>query len=252
MIAAADTARLESATAEEVLAWGIQSFGDRLAISTSFQREGMVILDMAVRLQPGVRVFTLDTGRLPQQSFDLMAEVYRRYGIRVEAVFPDPHEVEAMVGRHGPNLFYDSVAKRRLCCEIRKVRPLSRKLRTLDAWVTGIRRGQNESRAAVRKVEIDEAHGGIFKLNPLADWSAEEVEAYTRAHDLPQHPLYAQGYASIGCDPCTRAVQPGESPRAGRWWWETGAAKECGIHFSPQGKVQGDLDVLLEEILSVT
>lgn len=251
MIATADRAQLEHASAQDVLAWGIETFGDRLAICTSFQAEGMVILDMAARLNPAVRVFTLDTGRLPQQTYDLMAEVRRRYGVHVEVGVPDSRELEAMVSRYGPNLFYDSVPQRMLCCEIRKVRPLDRKLKTLSAWVTGIRRGQSETRAEVQKVEIDKEHGGITKLNPLADWTAEQVEAYTREHDVPRHALYAQGYTSIGCAPCTRAVQPGEDSRAGRWFWESEEArKECGIHFSAQGKAQRDVDILLEEIIS--
>jgi phosphoadenosine phosphosulfate reductase len=250
VIATAELSRLENATATDVLAWGIETFGDRLAVCTSFQAEGMVILDMAVRLNPAVRVFTIDTGRLPQQTYDLMTEVRQRYGVRVEVVFPDFRELEAMVGRHGPNLFYEGVPRRMLCCEIRKVRPLDRKLRTLSAWVTGIRKGHSESRAGVRKVEVDAAHGGILKLNPLADWTAGQVEAYTREHQVPRHKLYSQGYTSIGCEPCTRATQPGEDLRAGRWWWETDARKECGIHFSAQGKVQREVDVLLEDILS--
>jgi thioredoxin-dependent adenylylsulfate APS reductase len=228
----------------------MDAFGERLAICTSFQAEGMVILDMAARLNPAVRAFTLDTGRLPRETYELMTEVRRHYGIGIEVVFPESHELEAMVGHHGPNLFYESVPKRMLCCELRKVRPLDRKLRTLSAWVTGIRRGQNDARAEVLKVEIDQGHGGLTKLNPLADWTAEQVEAYTREYDVPRHRLYSQGYTSIGCDPCTRAIQPGEDPRAGRWWWESDARKECGIHFSPRGKAQRDVDILLEEIIS--
>ena len=243
---------LEASTAEQVLAWGLQSFGDRLALSTSFQAEGMAILDMAVRLQPKLRVFTIDTGRLPQETYDLMAEVSRRYGVRVEIVLPDSREVEAMASRHGPNLFYEAVPLRMLCCEIRKVRPLDRKLRTLDAWVTGLRRSQNDSRAQIRKVETDSAHGGIVKINPLADWSSAQVEEYLQRRQVPRHALYAQGYTSIGCAPCTRATKPGEDRRAGRWWWEQDAKKECGIHFSAQGKVQRDVDILLEEILGNT
>lgn len=249
MIATAEIEKLETASAEEVLLWGLETFGDRLAISTSFQAEGMVLIDMAARLSPRVRIFTIDTGRLPQATYDLMAEVRRRYGVSVEAVLPDSREVEAMVGRHGPNLFYESVANRMLCCEIRKVRPLDRKLRTLDAWVTGLRRGQNDTRGQVRKVETDAAHGGICKLSPLADWTAEQVAAYTRDHDVPRHALYSQGYTSIGCEPCTRATRPGEYPRAGRWWWESDARKECGIHFTPDGRARREVDVLLEEIL---
>jgi thioredoxin-dependent adenylylsulfate APS reductase len=242
---------LETSTAQDVLAWGLEAFGDRLAVCTSFQAEGMAILHMAHRLYPGVRVFTIDTGRLPQATYDLMAEVRRRYGLQVEVVLPDSREVEAMVTRHGPNLFYDSVPQRLLCCEIRKVRPLDRKLRTLDAWVTGLRRSQSETRASICKVETDEAHGSIVKLNPLADWTAEQVETYLRDHDVPRHALYAEGYTSIGCAPCTRAPLPGEGPRAGRWWWETETAKECGIHFTEEGRVARTADVLLEEILRV-
>ena len=242
---------LETSTAEQVLSWGLETFGDNLAVCTSFQDEGMAILDMAARLHPGVRVFTIDTGRLPQQTYDLMAEVHRRYGLRVEIILPDSREVETMASRHGPNLFYDGVPQRMLCCEIRKVRPLDRKLRTLQAWVTGLRRSQNDTRATVRKADVDRAHGSIVKLNPLADWTPEQVDSYLRQHDVPRHALYAAGYTSIGCAPCTRAPLPGEGPRAGRWWWETDAQKECGIHFSADGKVSRTVDILLEEILSV-
>ena len=241
---------LEAAAAEQVLTWGFETFGDRLAVCTSFQAEGMAILDMAARLAPRLRVFTIDTGRLPQETYDLMAEVNRRYGLRIEIVLPDSREVEALTSRHGPNLFYDGVPQRMACCEIRKVRPLDRKLRTLEAWITGLRRSHNDTRAKVRKVEIDRTHGGIVKLNPLADWTTAQVEEYLTQHQVPRHALYAQGYTSIGCDPCTRPTKPGEDPRAGRWWWETDAKKECGIHFSAQGKVQRDVDILLEEILA--
>ncbi len=249
MIATADFAHLENATAQDILAWGMESFGDGLGVCTSLQAEGMAVLDMAARLNPRVRVFTIDTGRLPQETHDLIAEVHRRYGVRLEVVLPDSHEVEPMVALYGPNLFHDSVAKRMLCCEVRKVRPLARKLRSLDAWVTGLRRGQSASRAEVRRVEIDAAHGGIVKLNPLADWTAEQVEAYTRQHDVPRHALYAQGYTSIGCAPCSRAIHAGEDSRVGRWWWESDARKECGIHFSADGKAEREVDVLLKEIL---
>jgi len=151
-----------------------------------------------------------------------------------------------MVSLHGPNLFRREVAFRNLCCEIRKVRPLERKLRQFKAWVAGLRRSQNESRAAVRKIEQIE---GKLKLSPLADWTTEQVRDYIQRNNVPMHPLYAAGYRSIGCAPCTRAVQPGEDERAGRWWWEQDAAKECGIHFSPEGKAERQLDVLLSEIL---
>ena len=238
--------RLEQSSAQELLKWAVSEFGSSLAIATAFQLEGMVIVDLAARISPHVRVLTLDTGRLPEETYRMIETVRDRYGIAVETVAPDSGEVEAMVTRHGPNLFYREVALRNLCCQIRKVRPLERALSGLSAWVTGLRRDQNDSRVDVRKVE---EINGKFKLNPLADWTSAQVSDYIRQNDVPVHPLYATGYTSIGCAPCTRAVQPGEDARAGRWWWEQDAAKECGIHFSPEGKAERKLDVLLSEIL---
>lgn len=198
---------------------------------------------MAARVSPDIRVFTLDTGRLPEETHRMIETVRGRYGISVEIVCPDPAEVESMVGQHGPNLFYREVAMRMLCCQVRKVRPLERKLATFDAWITGLRRGQTESRAEVQPVE-DSGHP--LKLNPLADWTDDEVDAYIREHAVPLHPLYSCGYSSIGCRPCTRAGQG----RSGRWWWEQDADKECGLHFSPDGKAERKVDVLLKEVLA--
>jgi thioredoxin-dependent adenylylsulfate APS reductase len=226
--------QLESYPADQLLAWAMREYGTGFAISTSFQKEGMVLVDMASRVSPDVRVFTLDTGRLPQETHEMIDEVRRRYGIRVEVVAPETREVEELVAIHGTNLFYKSVDLRTLCCNVRKVRPLARKLEGLKAWATGLRRSQGESRANVRRVELAD---GRVKLSPLADWSREQVEEYTRLHGVPEHPLYERGYTSIGCAPCTRAVEAGEGERAGRWWWELDANKECGIHFSPDGKV---------------
>jgi thioredoxin-dependent adenylylsulfate APS reductase len=240
---------LESASALEVLEWAIGRFGRRLAIATSFQAGGMVILDMASRISSGIRVFTLDTGRLPAETYRMIDTVRERYGIQVEIVQPDAAEVESMVSRHGQDLFYREVPLRMLCCHIRKVRPLERKLAELDAWVTGLRREQSESRAEVDKVQTV---GGRVKISPLADWSRAQVEEYIRLHDVPMHPLYAAGYTSIGCAPCTRAVTPGERERAGRWWWELEAQEECGIHFTADGKAERTVDVLVSEILSAT
>ena len=199
----------------------------------------MVILDLASRISASVRVFTLDTGRLPDETYRMMESVRQRYGIPVEIVFPERDEVEHMVAFHGPNLFYSSVQARQRCCDVRKVRPLDRKLETLKAWATGLRRDQSDTRAAIPKVDRDPA--GRIKICPLADWSADGVEAYLARHDVPVHPLYARGYTSIGCAPCTRAVQPGESERAGRWWWEQDVKKECGIHFASDGSVARDI-----------
>lgn len=224
--------RFERASAEELLAWGLRSFHPRIAISAGGGVDGMALIDMAWRIEPAVRVFTLDTGRLPAETYSLFEEVRERYGIEVEFEFPDRLQVERLLRAHGPNLMYRNVELRLACCEARKVEPLKRKLATLDAWVTGLRREQWRSRRNVAKVEVDLEHGGIVKLNPLADWSLERVWAYVREHEVPYHELFDHGYTSIGCAPCTRAVLPGEHERAGRWWWEREADKECGIHCS--------------------
>ncbi len=225
----------ERMSAREVLAWALETYGSGFAIATSFQKEGMVIIDMACRIRPDVRVFTLDTGRLPEESYAAAEAVSRRYGIEVEMVHPDPAEVEAMIAEHGTDLFYREPRLRTLCCEVRKVRPLGRKLQTLDAWAAGLRREQSLSRAGVPKVETGQAP---VKICPLADWTAAQVEDYIREHGVPVHPLYARGYTSIGCAPCTRPVREGESERAGRWWWEQDTEKECGIHITTDGRVR--------------
>ncbi|HEX9943233.1 MAG TPA: phosphoadenylyl-sulfate reductase [Thermoanaerobaculia bacterium] len=235
------------ATPQEVIAWALDRWGSQVAICTSFQAEGMAILDMAWRLDPGVRLFTVDTGRLPQETYDVMEEVRKRYGIEVEVYFPDARQVESMVRRFGPNLFQRSVQARLLCCNVRKVEPIRGVLEGLDAWITGLRRDQWASRANIRKIEIDHDHGGLAKINPLADWTLEEVKEYNRAHDVPEHPLYAKGFTSIGCAPCTRATAAGEDPRAGRWWWEKNAPKECGIHCPIEtGAFEHELEALLQ------
>ena len=227
----------ESAGASEILAWAIGAYGESFAIATSFQREGMVIVDLASRISCNVRVFTIDTGRLPPETYQMMEIVRQRYGISVEVVFPERQDVEQMVTLHGPNLFYSSVPSRERCCEVRKVRPLERKLATLKAWASGLRREQSSTRSNIPKVE---KQGERIKLNPLADWTSAQVEEYIRKNDVPMHPLYARGYASIGCAPCTRAVEAGEDERAGRWWWEQDTKKECGIHFGADGTVRRD------------
>ena len=207
----------------------------------------MVIVDMAARINPQVRVITLDTGRLPAETYEMMETMHERYGIRVEAIAPRKDEVEAMTRLHGPNLFYRDDALRKLCCEIRKVRPMDALLQGLKAWAVGLRRSQSESREAVEEKELIE---GRYKLSPLALWTREMVEEYTRANGVPLHPLYARGYTSIGCAPCTRAIEAGEDERAGRWWWELDSAKECGLHVAPDGRIRRALDVMLEEVLT--
>ncbi len=216
--------------AADLLRWAIQTFEERFGIAASFQKGGMVLLDLAWHTGLPFRVFTLDTGRLPAQTHSMIETVRRRYGITVEVVMPDPAEVSSMAAEHGLDLFRDSAELRQLCCNVRKVRPFERKLREFDAWATGLRRRQGRTRATVPKVAED---AGRLKLAPIADWSPQQVEDYTIEHDVPVHPLYAQGYTSIGCAPCTRAISEGEDERAGRWWWEENTKKECGIHFAP-------------------
>lgn len=235
-----DAGAFEDLGPEEILTWAIKNFHPSLSLSCSFGApEGLVLLDMMHRLEPTSRVFTLDTGRVPQATFDLMDRVRDRYGKRIEVVFPRSEAVEEMVGDHGLNLFYESIEKRQLCCRIRKVEPLRRYLSGVDAWVSGLRREQNVTRTDTRKVEIDLTHGGIVKLNPLADWSAEDVWHYVRENGVPTNRLHREGYPSVGCDPCSRAIEAGEDPRAGRWWWENPETRECGIHVGEESGGSG-------------
>ena len=200
----------------DLLEWAIDRFGGRLAISTAFQEGDVALIDMAYKIDPDVRVFSMDTGRLPQETFDLIEQLRDRYeGLRLELISPDAGQVQRLVDRHGPNLFFKSVENRLLCCNVRKVQPLTRALADLDAWVTGLRRDQWASRSDIRKIEIDHDHGAIVKLNPLAEWQEDEVWDYLRENEVPTHPLYEQGYTSIGCAPCTKPVAAGPA-RAGR------------------------------------
>ncbi len=224
----------EGSSPREVLEWASRNLGSGVALATSFQVQGMALLDMLVRTDPRARIFTLDTGRLPSQTYELMDRVRERYGVNVEVLFPDKTEVEEMVASRGVNLFYRSVENRRLCCQVRKTNPLNGFLRTLDAWISSIRADQTEQRAGARKFEIDYLHGRMLKINPILDWTMERAWDYVRENDVPYNELHDMGYPSIGCAPCTRAVGEGEDPRAGRWWWERDSDKECGIHFSHQ------------------
>lgn len=237
-----DDAAVEPLDARSVLGLALEAIGpDRLALASSFGAEDMVILDLLAGLTDRPRVFTLDTGRLPQETYDLMDAARRRYGVQVEVVFPDRVAVESMVRERGLNLFYDSLEARRACCAVRKVEPLGRALAGLGGWITGIRRDQIVTRVATPKVALDEGHGGIWKVAPLADWSEERVWTYIRSGNVPYNALHDQGYRSIGCAPCTRAVADGEDPRAGRWWWERPDERECGIHFDPiSGQMRRD------------
>jgi len=231
----------ESERPESILRWAFEQFGsEQFALVSSFQAEAMVLIDMATRIQPDVRIMTIDTGRLPETTQELIDRVRDRYGVRVEILYPETRLVEAMTTQHGVNLFYREADLRKLCCHVRKVLPLGRALQSVAAWGTGLRRSQATTRANTPKVSLDENNGGIVKVCPLADWSWDDVWQYIRTHNVPHHLLYDQGYASIGCAPCTRPTQEGEDARSGRWWWEEATThKECGLHLAG---VKGSID----------
>ncbi len=230
--------QLASREPQEMIFESLQRLSHRLLFCTSFQAEGMVILDMAWRAwqegAPRPRVMTLDTGRLPEATYDLIERVRRRYGFEIEMHAPEPQAVTALLALHGPNLFRHSPELRRACCRVRKVEPLRRALATADAWVVGLRRGQGGARHDLPSVALDPQGRGLLKLSPLVSWAWDDVWTYLRANEVPYHRFYDRGYTSIGCAPCTRPVRPWEELRAGRWWWESAATgRECGLHFSP-------------------
>ena len=197
--------------------------------ASSLAAEDMVLTDLILRAKLPIRIFTLETGRLHKETLGMLDRIHEVYGYNVEAYRPDAAAVDAYVRQNGLNAFYDSVEMRKECCRIRKVDPLNRALAGQRAWITGQRRAQSATRTDLSVQEDDAAHG-MAKFNPLADWSEEDVWHYIRSNDVPYNPLHDRGYPSIGCEPCTRAIQPGEDVRAGRWWWENPESKECGLH----------------------
>ena len=229
---------LRGSDAQCILRRALDEFGDGLVLASSFGAEDMALIDMLCRITDSPHIFFLDTGRLHQETYDLMALARTRYGIGFDVYFPQTEAVERLLRTEGPNSFYDSIENRKECCRIRKVEPLARALSTADAWITGLRREQSVTRSDLAVVEVDTHHGGIAKINPLIDWSEQDVWDYIKANDVPYNALHDRGFPSIGCAPCTRAIQPGEDLRAGRWWWESPEHKECGLH-SRNGKVAG-------------
>lgn len=220
---------LEHASAEIILTTVYKQFGDKIAFATSLGYEDQVITAMIASHCKGLTIFTLDTGRLFPETYDVIERTNARYGINIRIFFPDAAQVEAMVNEKGVNLFYESVENRKLCCHIRKTVPLKRALSGLDAWITGLRRSQSVTRQNMEVVEWDESNQ-IIKVNPLINWTEEETIDYVKQHNIPYNKLHDQGFRSIGCQPCTRAVLPNEDLRAGRWWWELPEQKECGLH----------------------
>jgi len=222
--------RMEHQPAADILAWASASFGAGLAFASSFGAEDMVLLDLLLKSDRNARVFMLDTGRLHQETYDLVDAAGKRYGRTFEMLTPRTEALEALLKEQGPNGFYTSKEARHACCHVRKVEPLARALSGAEAWITGQRRSQSSTRADLRIAERDMDHGGILKLNPLAPWTEAQVWDYIREQDLPVNALHAKGYPSIGCAPCTRPVPPGEDIRSGRWWWEEPEHRECGLH----------------------
>lgn len=225
---------LESQRAEEVLRWGLDHFS-RIALAASFGAEDVAVIDLLSRVDPEhrVKIFTLDTGRLNEETYEVIEQIRRKYGVSITSYFPDRTAVERLETEKGFYSFRESVENRKECCGIRKVEPLNRALSGLDAWITGLRREQAVTRTGLAKVETDTAHGGIAKINPIADWTMQQVWDTIREHQVPYNRLHDQGFPSIGCAPCTRAIRPGEDVRAGRWWWELPEHKECGLHVKP-------------------
>ena len=220
-------------TPEQIIAFAYKTFGNRVNFASSLGEEDQVITDMISKVAPKLEIFTLDTGRLHQETYDLLAKTQKRYNLNFKIMFPDAKAVEEMVRAKGINLFYESVDNRKLCCHIRKVEPLGRALKNVDAWITGLRRQQSVTRTDTQSFEWDEANQKI-KINPLVDWTLDDVHAYIKENKVDVNPLHAEGFVSIGCAPCTRAIKPGEDIRAGRWWWENPDNKECGIHNNPR------------------
>ena len=230
---------MEDKSATEVLKWAINAYAPKIALASSFGAEDVILIDMMVKInKEKAKIFTLDTGRLNQETYDVMDAIRKKYDIQIEVYFPEQRETEEMVKIKGMNLMYESVENRKLCCEIRKVHPLNRALSKLDGWITGLRREQAITRANINKLEIDSSHGSIAKINPLADWTNEMIWDYIHKNNVPYNKLHDIGYPSIGCEPCTRAIHSGEDPRAGRWWWENATQKECGLHWDPTKKYQ--------------
>jgi len=222
-------ALLAGKPAEEVLNWFLKEFEGKVAFSTSLGAEDQVITRMISDIDRSAHIFTLDTGRLFPETYDLIDLTAKKYGLNIKIMFPDAARVESMVNTKGINLFYDSIENRKLCCHIRKIEPLKRAFEGLDAWICGLRRDQSVTRKDVQLVEWDDANG-LIKVNPLIDWTEAQVWEYIREYHIPYNQLHDKDFPSIGCQPCTRAILPGEDIRAGRWWWENPESRECGLH----------------------
>ena len=219
-----------TASPQEIIRIGIEAAKGPVKLACSFSVEDMVIVDMATKAGLSFGIFALDTGRLNEETYEVADALAERYRLRVEWFFPRHEAVEELIRQRGPYSFRESQENRHECCHIRKVEPLTRALKGLAGWITGLRREQSVTRTDLAPIEIDATNGGILKINPLLEWTTDQVWEYAKQHQIPTNRLHTQGYPSIGCAPCTRPVAPGEHPRAGRWWWENPEQKECGLH----------------------
>lgn len=227
------TKEFEAKSPEELLRWSMDQYGLEAGLASSFGMEDMVLIDMIAKLNGPLTIFTLDTGRLHEETYELMDRVRSKYGLEIKTYFPDSDKVESLVREKGFFSFRESVDNRKECCYIRKVEPLNRALGELKAWVTGLRRSQGVTRTDIPKVMEDADHPPLIKINPLAEWTEEQVMNYIIENNVPINILHKRNYPSIGCAPCTRPVEQGEDIRAGRWWWENPEHKECGLHNRP-------------------
>ena len=220
---------LANATPSEVLTFFLKEFHGQITFATSLGAEDQVITQMLAEIDPSVVIFMLDTGRMFQETYDLLDLTQKKYKIKIRSYFPDANAVEEMVNDKGINLFYESIENRKLCCHIRKIEPMKRALQGMKAWISGLRKGQSVTRKSLQLVEYDEMNQ-MIKINPLINWTEDEVGKQIIELKIPYNPLHDKGYPSIGCLPCTRAIQAGEDIRSGRWWWELPEFKECGLH----------------------
>jgi phosphoadenosine phosphosulfate reductase len=221
--------RFQGATTLEILEFFLTSYKGKIAFASSMGAEDQVLTQMIASIDKKAKIFTLDTGRMFPETYEAIERTNARYKINIEIMFPETQQVEAMVNEKGINLFYESIENRKQCCHIRKMVPLKRALQGLEVWISGLRRSQSVTRENLALVEWDE-NNEMIKLNPLIDWTEEQIWAYIEEKSIPYNKLHDQGFPSIGCQPCTRSVQEGEDVRAGRWWWEMPEHKECGLH----------------------
>ena len=218
-------------SASQLLSYFLENFQGRIVLASSMAAEDQVLTDMICKVNPQTQIITLDTGRLPQETYDVIEATQKHYGVKIKVLFPDYKQVEKMLDEQGPNLFLESVHNRKRCCYIRKIEPLQRALSNMTVWICGLRKEQSVTRTGLEPIAWDEQFG-LIKLSPLLDWTTEQIWDYIHQNNVPYNALHDKGYPSIGCAPCTRAVEQDQDIRAGRWWWETPEHKECGLHWN--------------------